>query len=245
MRNFFALFLVAALASCAHRESPAPAADLVPFDQRLSQFAVYHNARQAEELRTYFTKDAIVQSPVTPRSAAVTQFLSALAADPYAISFSNTETIYSLPGRAVTRSAGTASSPGKFTLKETITVDWRLEDGYWRIARLRFTEWPAIIGTWRKSGLKNEGSIELRVLPGGSYVVYTADDYTMPAFKGRYSLEGNKITFADTGSNNPREFQPVEGSYLFVREGNGVSLRKVNDENTWRTERFDGAWAAR
>ena len=245
MRPFFALFLAIALASCGHRETPAPTVDHVPFDQRLAQFAAFHNARQVEELRTYFTKDAVIQSPITPRSAGVAQFLNALAADPYQISFSATETVYSLPGRAVTRSAGTANSPGKFTLKETVSVDWRLEDGYWRIARLRFTDWPVIIGTWRKAGLRNEGSIELRVAPGGNYTVYTAEDYSLPAFKGRYRLEGNKITFADTGSNNPREFQPVEGSYLFVREGNGVNLRKVNDENTWRTERFDGLWSAR
>lgn len=245
MRPYLALLLVAALASCAHRDPAPSTTDQEPFDQRLGHFAGYHNSRQAEQLRTYFTKDATIQSPVTPRSAGVAQFLSALAAEPYTISFSNTETIYSLPGKAVTRSAGTANSPGKFTLKETITVDWRLEDGYWRIARLRFTEWPSIIGTWRRSGLKNEGSIELRVLPGGTYAVYTDDDYTMPAFKGRYRLEGNKISFSDTGSNNPREFQPVEGSYLYVREGNGVSLRKVSDENTWRTERFDGSWSAR
>jgi hypothetical protein len=245
MRYFLLLLLAAAVASCAHRDPVAPVSDQVPFDQRLTQFAAYHNSRQTEALRNFFTKDATVQSPVTPRSASASQFLSALAAEPYTISFSNTETIYSLPGKAVTRSAGAASSPGKFNLKETVTVDWRLEDGYWRIARLRFVEWPSIIGTWRHAGLRGEGSIELRVLPGGTYVVYVGDDYAMPAFRGRYRLEGNRITFADTGADNPRDFQPGEGVYSFVRAGNGVTLQKVEDANTWRTERFDGAWSAR
>lgn len=245
MRNFLLLLLIGTLASCAHRDPVAPASDQVPFDQRLAQFAVFHNTRQAEALRGYFTKDAVIQSPVTPRAAGVAQFLTALAAEPYTLTFSNTETIYSLPGKAVTRSQGTASSPGKFNFKETVSVDWRLEDGDWRISRLRFIEWPSIIGAWRRAGLKNEGSIELRVLPGGTYVVYTGDEFSMPAFRGRYRLEGNKITFADSGADNPREFQPGEGSYLFVRAGNGVTLRKIDDENTWRTERFDGAWAAR
>ncbi len=245
MRHFLLLLLAAVAASCAHRDPVAPASDQVPFDQRLNQFAACHNSRQAEALRSYFTKDATIQSPVTPRSAGVAQFLSALAAEPYAIAFFNTETIYFLPGKAVTRSVGTASCSGKFNVKESVTVDWRLEDGYWRIARLRFVEWPSIIGTWRHAGLKGEGSIELRILPGGTYMVYVGDDYAMPAFRGRYRLESNRITFADTGSDNPRDFQPGEGRYTFVRSGNGVTLRKIEDENTWRTERFDGAWSAR
>jgi hypothetical protein len=245
MRKLFFLLLAVTLASCAHREVSETPVDPVPFDQRLSRFAALHNTRQTEALRTCFTRDALIQSPVTPRPAGVAQFLGALQADPYAISFSNTETIYSLPGRAVTRSVGSANAPGRFALKETVTVDWRVEDGDWRIARLRFTEWPVIIGTWRKAGRKNEGSLELRVMPGGQYVIYTGDDYSMPTFKGRYRLEGNRITFADTFADNPRDFQPAEGTYLFVREGNGVNLRKVGDDNTWRSERFEGTWSAR
>ncbi len=245
MRYFFSLLLLVAVSSCAHREPATPVSDQVPFDQRLAQFAAYHNSRQTEALRSFFTKDATIQSPVTPRSAGVAQFLSALAAEPYTISFSNTETIYSLPGKAVTRSSGTASASGKFNLKETVTVDWRLEDGYWRIARLRFVEWPSIIGTWRHAGLRGEGSIELRILPGGTYLVFVGDSFEMPAFRGRYRLEGNRITFTDTAADNPRDFQPGEGSYSFIRSGNGVVLQKVDDANTWRTERFDGAWAAR
>lgn len=245
MRKLLSLVLLGALASCAHRNDVAPAGDQVPFDQRLAQFAQFHNSRQAEAIRSFFTKDATIQSPVTPRGASVSQFLTALAAEPYSISFAGTETIYSLPGKAVTRSSGTASAPGRFQLKETVTVDWRMEEGYWRIARLRFTEWPSIVGVWRRSGLSREGSIELRIEPGGTYVIYTADDYSAPAFRGRYRLEGNKITLSDTGSNDPRAFQPGEGSYMFVRSGPGVTLRKVEDQNTWRAERFDGFWSAR
>lgn len=245
MLRLLALSFVLLFASCAHREPEVSVTDGVPFDQRLAQFATFHNNRQAEEIRSFFTKDATIQSPVTPRSAGVAQFVSALTADPYQIAFSNTETIYSLPGRAVTRSVGTVSVPGRYSLKENVSVDWRLEDGYWRIARLRFTEWPAILGTWRRAGLPNEGSIELRVLPGGTYFVFTGDDYSMPAFRGKYRLEANKIYLTDTLSNDPRQYQPVEGSYLFVRSGNGITLQKVADDNTWRTERFAGDWSGR
>jgi hypothetical protein len=245
MNRLLPLLFVSVLASCAQRDPVVPVTDMVPFDQRLAQFAAFHNARQAEEMRSFFTKDATIQSPVTPRSASVAQFLSALSADPYQIAFANTETIYSLPGRAVTRSVATVSVPGKYALKENVSVDWRLEDGYWRIARLRFTEWPAILGTWRRAGLQNEGSIELRVLPGGTYLVFTGDDYAMPAFRGKYRLEANKIILADTLSNDPRQYQPMEGSYLFVRSGNGITLQKVADDNTWRTERFAGDWSGR
>ena len=228
--------------SCAPRETPP--VDTVPFDQRLAQFAAAHNARQADALRLYFTRDATIQSPVTPRTSGVSQFLAALAADPYQLSFTRTETIYSLPGKAVTRSEATASVPGKFALMETVSVDWRLEDGAWRIARMRFVNWPAVIGTWRRSGLKSEGSIELRVLPGGTYLVFLDDSYDMPAFRGRYRLEGNRITFADLASDNPRDYQAAEGVYTFLRSGASLTLRKVEDGNTWRTERFDGVWSA-
>jgi hypothetical protein len=243
--RFLSVFLCSALlVGCAGR-APEPAPADLPFDQRLGAVTALHNSGQYDALRTHFTKDAVVQSPVTPRSASLDTYLSALAADPYALSFAGTETIYSLPGRAVTRSQGTASSPGRFSLKETVTVDWRLEDGHWRIARLRFPEWPAVMGTWRKSGLKNEGSIELRILPGGTYVVFTRDDYFSPAFRGRYRLEANKITLTDTSANDPRDLQPGEGSYFYLRDANGITLRKVEDQNTWRDERFEGAWAGR
>ena len=36
----------------------------------------------------------------------------------------------------------------------------------------------------------------------------------------------------------------AEGSYLFVRTATGMDLRKIQDENAWRAERFEGLWSA-
>jgi len=242
------LALAGGLLSCASRSPASGAADPgdnLPFDQRLARLAALNNARQYDAMASHFTKDALVQSPVTPRGANVTQFLRAAAADPFDLAFSQTENVYSFPERATTRSDATVSAPGKFNLKERVTVDWRREDGYWRIARLIFADWPAILGTWRRGGLRDDGSLELRILPGGTYVVYLAENYAAPEYRGRYTLEGNKITFVDTSANDPKNFQSGEGSYLFIRTPTGVTFRKVDEQNTWRAERYEGAWAAR
>lgn len=244
--QLLSLFVLAGLMSCASSEvASAPPDDNAPFEQRLARLAALNNARQFDALSTHFTKDATVQSPVTPRGAGIAKFLSAVAAEPFDLSFSQTETIYAFPERATTRSEATVSSPGKFSFKERVTVDWRREDGYWRVARLVFADWPSILGVWRKGGLRNEGSIELRIMPGGSYVIYLAEDYTLAEYRGRYTLEGNKITFADTSSSDPKNFQSGAGSYLVQRAPTGVTFRKVDEENTWRAERFEGAWMAR
>ena len=231
------------LVACAHREKP-PVDDRVPFDQRLIDFQTLHNGVRIEELRGYFTKDARIQSPLTPRAASAEKYLQALAAEPYHLAFSRTEVVYSLPKRAATRGDVAASAAGRFNLKERVTVDWRVENGYWRISRIMFSDWSPIVGTWRHSGLKREGSIELRVLPDGNYLVFLAEDFSAPAFRGSYRLEGNRIIFVDTSSNDPRQLQSGEGSYLFVRTATGMDLRKIQDENAWRTERFEGVWSA-
>jgi hypothetical protein len=231
------------LVACAHREKPA-VDDRVPFDQRLIDFQSLHNSVRIEELRAYFTKDAMIQSPLTPRSARAEKYLQALAAEPYNLVFTRTEVVYSLPRRAATRSDVVASAAGRFNLKEHVTVDWRVEDGYWRISRILFSDWSPIVGTWRHSGLNREGSIELRVLPDGNYLVFLAEDSSAPAFRGSYRLEGNKIIFVDTSSRDPQQLQSGEGSYLFVRTATGVDLRKIQDDNAWRTERFEGVWSA-
>lgn len=242
MRHFLPL-AVFLLASCAAPE-PLPPDDRTPFDQRLAQFAALQNAGKFDALRTHFTKTAKIQSPVTPQSATVDRYLRALAVEPFMITFSGTVTVYAFPDRAVTRSQMRASAPGQFQLTEQATIEWKREDGYWRMARVSLANWPAIIGTWRRSGLRMEGSIELRVLPDGSYVVYTAEDYSAPAFRGRYRLEGNKIFLADTSAWEARQYQGGEGSYLFVRTPTGVTFRRVDEANTWRAERFEGAWTA-
>ena len=231
------------LVACAHREKP-PVDDRVPFDQRLIQFQSLHNSARIEELRAYFTKDAMIQSPLTPRAAGAEKYLQALAAEPYHLAFSRTEVVYSLPRRAATRSDVVASATGRFNLKERVTVDWRVEDGYWRISRILFSDWSPIVGAWRHSGSKREGSIELRVLPDGNYLVRLAGDYSALEFRGRYRLEGNRLFFADTSSNDPHQLQTGEGTYLLVRTATGMDLRKIQDENSWRAERFEGVWSA-
>lgn len=240
--RYFVLSLSLFLAACAHE--PKPVADNTPFDQRLAQFASLQNSGNYEALRSHFTKTASIQSPLTPQGTSADRYLRALAAEPYTLTFNNTETVYSFPGRAMTQSEAVATSPGRFSIRERVTVDWRLEDDYWRIARIIYGNWPAIIGTWKRSGLKNEGSIELRVMPGGTYVVYTAEDYSAPAFRGQYRLEGNKITFGDTSAWEAKQFQRGEGSYIFVRTPTGLTFRKVDEENTWRNERYEGVWSA-
>jgi hypothetical protein len=240
---FFLLCLSLPLASCAHREA-RPIADRVPFDQRLSNFQSLHNRVQTEELRAYFAKDASIQSPITPRPGSVEKYLSALKAEPYQLEFGRTEVIYSLPRRAATRSEVTARAPGRFELKERVTVDWRVDNGYWRISRIVFSDWSPMVGTWRRSGPGREGLIELRVLPDGNYLVFAAGDFAVPAFRGRYRLERNNIAFADSSANDPQQLQTSEGSYRFARTPTGIDLSKIQDENPWRAERFAGLWVA-
>lgn len=243
LRYFLILACGAALFACAHRDRP-PLGDRVPFDQRLVQFQALHNRAAIEELRLFFTKDATIQSPITPRPAGVEKYLNALKAEPYQLVFTRTEVVYSLPRRAATRSDAVASAAGRFNLKERVTVDWRVEDDYWRISGISFSDWAPIVGSWRRSGLAREGTIELRILPDGNYLVYVGGDYTAPQFRGTYRLEANRIIFTDTSSGDPQQLQSGEGSYLFVRTAAGIDLRKIQDENSWRSERYEGLWAS-
>jgi hypothetical protein len=243
LRHALPFLCGAVLFACAHRERQA-LGDRLPFDERLIHFQSLHNRGAIEELRLYFSKNATIQSPITPRPAGVEKYLSALKAEPYQLVFTRTEVVYSLPRRAATRSEVVASAAGRFNLKERVTVDWRTEDGYWRISRIAFSDWSPIVGTWRRSGPGREGSIELRILPDGNYLVYVARDYTAPQFRGHYRLEANKIIFADTASSDPQQLQGGEGSYIFVRTATGMDLRKIQDENSWRAERYEGLWSA-
>ncbi len=243
LRPVLPLVGCALLCACAHRERPF-AGDRVPFDERLTQFQSLHNRSAIEELRLFFTKNATIQSPITPRPARVEKYLEALKGEPYQLVFTRIEVVYSLPRRAATRSDVLANAPGRFNLKERVTIDWRVEDGYWRISSIVFSDWSPVVGSWRRSGLQREGSIELRILPDGNYIVYVGGDYTAPQFRGRYRLEANKIVFTDTSSIDPQQLQGGEGSYLFVRTATGIDLRKVEDENSWRAERYEGLWSS-
>ena len=237
------LILLVVWTSCAHRKESS-VQEFIPFGERLAAFVSLQNSGRFDQLRTHFTRTASIQSPVTPQGAGVDRYLRALAAEPYTLTVKSTEVVYSFPNRAMTQSQIVASAPARFNLQERLTVEWHMEDGHWRIARMIYTDWPAIVGTWRRSGLKNEGSIELRVMPGGSYVVFTAEDYSAPAFRGRYRLDSNKITLADTPAYEARQFQAGEGSYIFLLTPTGVNFRKVDDEHPWRSERYDGAWTS-
>lgn len=229
------------LASCAHRREPT-VLDTTPLNKRLEDFAALQNKLKFEDLRAFFTKDARIQSPITPRPVSADAYLKALAVEPFGVLFSNTEMVYSFPTRAVTRSDVIAGSPGKFNLKERVTVDWRLEEGYWRIARIIFADWSSLLGTYRRSGLKNEGSLELRLMPGGKYTVYTAENFSAPEYRGEYTIDGNRITLADTGANEPKNFQAGSGTYTLTATSTGMNFQKISEDNTWRAERFEGAW---
>ncbi len=242
-RYLLGLLCSMALCACAHRGGML-AGDQVPFNQRLAQFQALHNRGAIDELRPFFTKNATIQSPITPRPAGVEKYLNALKAEPYQLMFTSTEVVYSLRQRGATRSDVVASATGRFNLKERVMVDWRVEDGYWRISRIAFSNWSPVVGSWRRSGPAREGSIELRVLPDGNYLVYTRGDYSAPQFRGHYRLEANRIVLTDTSANDPQQLQTGEGTYIFVRTATGIDLRKVQDENSWRSERFEGLWAS-
>ncbi len=243
MRKLLLLSCLVGLVSCGH-QAPVAQGPVIPLDQELKEISALHNSLQLEGLKSHFTKDATIQSPLTPRPVGIDQYLSALKAEPYNLAFSNTEVVYSLASQAATRSEASANSLGRFQLKERVTVDWKLEKGNWLISRVVFSEWPAVVGTWRKSGPKREGSIELRIQPGGKYVIYTAEDFSAPAFKGTYTLEGNKITLTDTSAFEAKQFNGSEGSYMFLRTPHGIQFTKVQDENPWRSERFEGEWSS-
>lgn len=220
----------------------ASASDSTPLGQRLDTVASLHNSGKYDAFRTQFTKNAIIQLPATPRGANVETYIKSVQLEPYTVSFGQQEFVYSMPGRATTRTTVAATAPARFSLKEVVTIDWVLDEGSWRIARMAVADWPPIVGTWRRGGQRGEGSIELRILPGNSYVVYAGDDYAVPAFRGNYSLEGNKITITDSSAADSANFSNTPGSYVFVRSATGVNLRRVNDDHPWRGPRYDGDW---
>ena len=211
------------LAACAHREKLF-VGDRVPFDQRLADFQSLHNRGQIKELRAYFYQERDDSIAFDAARGKLRKVSASAGGGAVHTGFQRTEVVYSLPRRAATRSDVVASAAGRFNLKERVTVDWRVEDGYWRIARILYSDWSPIVGTWRHSGMNREGSIELRVLPGWKLSRFPCGDPSAPAFRGSYRLEGNKIIFVDTSSSDPQKLQSAEGSYLFVRTADGCGF---------------------
>ncbi|HET7238011.1 MAG TPA: hypothetical protein VFI76_03230, partial [Terrimicrobiaceae bacterium] len=85
-RSLLVLLCGVALCACAHR-SAVLSGDHVPFNQRLAQFQALHNRHAIDELRPFFTKNATIQSPITPRPAGVEKYLTVLKAEPYQLMF--------------------------------------------------------------------------------------------------------------------------------------------------------------
>lgn len=220
-----------------------PSVPPVALNQKLKDFARLHNQRNFDALTHFFASNASLQSPSMPRPGNGDQYVKQLLQEPFSMEILQTDLVYSTPTTALTRGTAKIFAPGKFSLTERIDVNWVVENGDWRIRSLEFTNWSNLLGTWKRAGLRGEPSIELRILPGGTYLVFAANDRVNPTFRGRYAIEGNHITMADNGADDPRTLQTGEGVYVITRTGNTAFFRKLSDANTWRSERFEGDWA--
>jgi len=123
-------------------------------------------------------------------------------------------------------------------------VRWRFEDGQWRIYEMEFPAWSPILGVWRKAGPRGEPSMELRLVPGGQYLVYAERDRTLPTFRGRYRIEGSNLYLVDSSASVASNLNTEEGRYVVILSGTSADFRKVADENRWRSDRFEGGWTA-
>lgn len=236
------VLLCAALASCAHRAQTA-SSNHVPLDQQLNEFARMVNAGQFDMARTHLAKGAAIQSPVSLRILSTEAFLASAKEKPFQWTFSNTEILYSTQISAHARSTANISVPGRPALSEPASVDWRFEDGFWRIYRIEFPNWPQILGDWKRSGMRGEGYMTLQIMPGGAFILFADDDFTLPALKGTYSIQSNQITFTDTYAGS-KTFGRGVGVYRFIfGAGRSLTLQKISDDNAWRSERFAGPWS--
>lgn len=244
MKKLLPLVFAAALASCAHQEVEQVRYGVaLPLDQTLANFSHSFNAGQFDAVRPLFAKGALIQSPVTPNSAPLDTFLARAAQRRFQWNFTDTEILLSMRESARTRGLARMLSPGKFSILEAVTVNWQLEDGAWKISRIEFANWPPLLGEWKRSGLRGEPTILLTIQPGGTFSVSAEEDRTSPSLRGRYQLLANKIIFMDDLSSDPKRFKTGLGSYLFSSSGRTLTLSKVEDENSWRSDRFDGIWA--
>lgn len=239
--RLFLIFVFVALASCAHRDAVQPSA-FVPFDQQLANFAELQNAGQFEQLRGHFAANAIVQSPVTTRPVSADVFLAKAAEKRFRWVFTSTEVLYSTRQSASTRSRAQFTAPGGGTLAETVLVDWKFEDGFWRISRIEFPDWQPVLGEWKRSGVRGEDDMFLSVFPGGTFVLYVGRDHSLPALRGRYTVSGNMITFIDQFSGDTDRFGKGTGTYGYSISGPSMTLRAIGEDGNWRSQNFPGIW---
>lgn len=143
-----------------------------------------------------------------------------------------------------TRSRVALSSPARFRLEERLGVKWVWESGDWKIAELRYPDWPTLVGVWRRAGARGESPLELRILPGGTYLFYADKDRTQPSSRGTWAWEQGALTLRETVSQAglPRDESP--GVYAVVVAGGVAQFRLLADDHRWRSARLPGTWAA-
>ena len=229
---------------CASAPDPQPAAPLQPLSERVAGFSAAHSRRDGEGIKSYFAASGKAASPSMPKAGAPEEYVKNFLADPFRIEIGQTEVLFANQAGAKTRSRARLSSPARFALDEQVEILWRLEGGQWKIAELEYPGWPAIAGTWRKSGNRGEPSMELRILPGGTYSVYADSDRSIPTFRGRYSVDSGTLVLADSSAADSSDLNTAEGRYALVITRTNAEFRKISDDNRWRSERFEGIWTS-
>lgn len=243
-----AITTCAVLSGCGSTPEAAPSAapfgEIIPLDQRLQEFAAANNRQANDVLVSFFATGAKLQSPSMPRTGGATDYTNSLGAEPFRMEVSGTEILFANNHGAKTRSRVKLTAATKYSLEESMEVRWRFEDGQWRIYELEFPAWSPLLGTWRKAGPRGEPSMELRLIPGGQYLVYAERDRTLPTFRGRYRIEGSNLLLVDSSASEASNLNTEEGRYVVILTGAAADFRKVTDENRWRADRFEGGWTA-
>ncbi len=218
--------------------------EVIPLDRRLQDFAAANNRQASEALGGFFAVGASLQSPAMPRSGGAADYTRSLLAEPFRMEVLGTEILFANNQGAKTRSRIRLNAPAKYALEESMEVRWRFENGQWRIYEMEFPSWSPVIGVWKKAGPRGEPSMELRLIPGGQYLIYAERDRTLPTFRGRYRIEGSNLYLVDSSASVASNLNTEEGRYVVIISGNSADFRKVADENRWRADRFEGGWTA-
>ena len=235
------------LCACGSREAdPLDSArpPAVPLDARLARFARLHTMRDIEGLRPFFATGAFLHSPMVPRGGNVDAYLRALLAEPFNMRVEDTRVLTADAKSARTRSRVQMFSPARFSLDERMDVQWVFEGGDWRIVRLEFPDWPRIVGVWKRAGLRGEPGLELRILPGGTYLIFADKDRSAPGFRGTWSWANGALTLSDSSALGRAALDGSPGVYAVVTTRSTAEFRLLADDNRWRSARFPGIWTA-